>query len=125
MTLSLGGGYRPIADVHADSHDRLMTTRTAVLAIIASLLAGALAGAGLATARAKPTRSDDPFLRARDYALSHYAKDFPKGTELNYFGREASDVWLVELSDANMIGGGVRFLVFRNSDRVEFAGRTQ
>ncbi|SEJ17465.1 hypothetical protein SAMN05428950_1011356 [Sphingomonas sp. OV641] len=102
-----------------------MTIRTAVLAIVASLLAGALVGASLATACAKPSRSDDPFLRARDYALSHYAKDFPKGTQLYYFGFEAGDVWLVELSDPQTIGGGSRFLVFRNSDRVEFAGRTQ
>lgn len=70
-------------------------------------------------------RSDDPLLRARDYAMSHQAEYFPKGTQLHYFAFEAGDVWLVELSDAQTIGGGSRFLVFRNSDRVVPAGRTQ
>lgn len=93
--------------------------------MIASLLAGVWIGSSLSTGGTKPRQSDDPFLRAREYALAHYPKDFPKGTELNYFGREAGYVWLIELSDAQTIGGGSQFLVFRNSDRVEFAGRTQ
>lgn len=74
---------------------------------------------------AEQPRSDDPLLRARDYAMTHQAEYFPKGTQLHYFAFEAGDVWLVEVSDAQTIGGGSRFLVFRNSDRVEPAGRTQ
>ncbi|MBB3692008.1 hypothetical protein [Sphingomonas sp. BK580] len=96
-----------------------MTIRTIVLAILASLLAGTLIGGGLATRFVKPVRSDDPFLRAREYAPRQYRKDCPNATELAYYGREAGDVWLVELSDAQMVGGSVRFLVFGNGDREE------
>ncbi|WP_229733120.1 hypothetical protein, partial [Sphingomonas psychrolutea] len=68
----------------------------------------------------------DPIVKARDYVFSHFPKRYSaKGAYLSYYVSDHRDAWLVEVSNQDELGGGVRLLVVKRSGATTLVGFSQ
>ncbi len=116
----------PIADIR-NMHDTiLMAKRTAVLSIMVAMIAGAFFGFALGARQPAVRQHIDPVVRARDYIFSHFPNRYSaKGAYLSYYVSDHRDAWLVEVSNQDEIGGGVRLLVVKRSGATSLVGFSQ
>lgn len=103
-----------------------MSKRTSALAIVAALIAGFWIGWVGAYGSTAAPRQFDPIVKARDYAIAHYPKDFSGSADaLSYIVEEHGDVWTVEVAPQAQMGGGLRLMIRRGDGHVELVGLTQ
>ena len=90
------------------------------------MIAGVFLGFALVVRQPAMAPHIDPIVKARDYVFSHFPKRYSaKGAYLSYYVSDHRDAWLVEVSNQDELGGGVRLLVVKRSGATTLVGFSQ